>query len=163
MTSETGTAVNCGCLPLVACLPVQPRQSGVAKLGSETRDTHCLHGHWLKQQQFLGSAKLFQVTLTLNSACTACWWRSRLVIVLTECDLSTNNIETRTGDRTRFMPELLQSVCLACVCVRYRSSLLMHECLLERLCEIVPLHPCNSFSLSCASFVHFLSPFGNRM
>lgn len=34
------------------------------------------------------------------------------------------------------------------MCVRYHSSLLMHECLREHLCEIVPLHPCNCLSVA---------------
>lgn len=65
------------------------------------------------------------------------------MIVLTECAISANKSETRAGDSNRFMPELLHIVRLTCVCVRYHSSLLMHECLREHLCEIVPLHPCN--------------------
>lgn len=68
------------------------------------------------------------------------------MIVLTQCDISANKSETRAGDSNRFMPELLHIVRLACVCVRYHSSLLMHECLREHLCEIVPLHPCNCLS-----------------
>lgn len=89
--------------------------------------------------------------------CTACRWH--FVIVLTKSDLSANKNQTRVGDRNMSCLSCC-ILCLAWVCVRYHSSLLMHEWLQMHLCEIVPLHRCNFLSgivhptlLPCAFFL----------